>query len=167
MPIRLKDSYGKYIYAFTDEILVDCPKCGKQAIVIGRNFKFSGSGTQEVKIVCKSCGHNKYLEKVPNSILFSPGEKNMAGKYILIGAPVDPFFHEPLWLRTSCCNHTLWAYNYRHLAFLQSHVEAELRERHNLPMANSSLGSRLPKWMTSKENRSAVLKCISNLQGKQ
>lgn len=167
MPIRIKDSYQKSIFEFTGEILIVCPKCGKQAIVIGRDFEFLKSDSKVVKLVCENCGHNKYLEENPNSILYGTNDKRAGGKYFLIGPPVDPFFHEPLWLTINCCNHTLWAYNHRHLTLIESHVEAALRERNSQPTSNSGLGSRLPKWMTSKENRAAILKCISNLQRKQ
>ena len=33
-------------------------------------------------------------------------------------------------------------------------------------MKNKSLGSRLPKWMTSKKNRETILKAITQLKNK-
>jgi hypothetical protein len=150
MPIRIKDSYQKSIFDFADEILVVCPECAKQALVTGRDYK----------LTCGQCGRGKYLREKPYGILFSSNARKFAGRYVLIGAPVDPFFHLPLWLRAPCCGHTLWAYNYRHLAFLRSHVEAQLRERAGQPKRNASLGSRLPGWMTTAKNRTKVLKCI-------
>jgi hypothetical protein len=33
-------------------------------------------------------------------------------------APVDNCFGLPLWLQTPCAGHTLWAFNARHLAYL-------------------------------------------------
>jgi hypothetical protein len=41
-----------------------------------------------------------------------------------------------------------------------------LRERNDVEYSNKSLGSRLPKWMTSKKNREEVLKAIDKLKNK-
>ena len=78
----------------------------------------------------------------------------------------DPYFHQPLWLKSDCGENTLWAYNYEHLDFLERHVEAKLRERNIESIENKSLGSRLPKWITSKKNRELVLKTIKQLKEK-
>ncbi len=50
--------------------------------------------------------------------------------------------------------------------FLENHVSAELRNREKSPMRNKSLGSRLPKWMTSKKNRNEILSGIEKLKQK-
>jgi hypothetical protein len=55
----------------------------------------------------------------------------------------------------------LWAYNAEHLNFLRRYVSAELRER--LVMRNTSLASRLPKWIKSAKNRDAALKGLDRL----
>ncbi len=60
----------------------------------------------------------------------------------------------------------LWAYNYKHLDFIENHIKAELRTRENSAIKNRSLGSRLPKWMSSKKNRKELLKGIEKLKKK-
>lgn len=93
------------------------------------------------KIVCEKCGYNKVIdENYKNSIALK------------------------LWFSLECCNEELWAYNLKHLNFLKEHVEATLRERNDVEYSNKSLGSRLPKWMTSKKNREEVLKAIDKLK---
>lgn len=82
----------------------------------------------------------------------------------VLGAAVDPYFRQPLWLTISCCGQLLWAYNPEHLALLKQLVGARLRERNGLPPANKSLGSRLPRWMTAAGNRQKVLKAIGELE---
>jgi hypothetical protein len=79
-----------------------------------------------------------------------------------VGGAEDQYFHLPLWLQTPCCGHILWAYNARHLAFLDEYVQATLRER--LTNRNRSLASRLPLWMKSGQNREDVLAGIARLR---
>ena len=76
----------------------------------------------------------------------------------------DPFFGLPLWLQTSCCGHVLWAYNLRHLSFLESFISAKLRIR--TPNRNSTLVSRAPLWLKSAKSRAAALKAIITLKTK-
>jgi hypothetical protein len=84
-----------------------------------------------------------------------------------IGAAVDAYFHEPLWLRTPCSGHELWAYNEQHLAFIKEYVSAELRGSYRdtqYGYSNQSLASRLPTWMKSAKNRDAVVAAVARLQ---
>ncbi len=85
-------------------------------------------------------------------------------RQLIIGGNVDPFFKFALWLQKDLSSGLLWAYNYEHLAFLENHVSAKLRERNINEMQNKSLGSRLPKWITSKKNRAEVLNGIKKLK---
>lgn len=163
---RTKDSYQKHVYDFIKDIYVVCPSCGGQAIIITPEFSVRKANEQEIKLICTKCGHNKRLQEKPDSILHSSPNKIIRGKYLIIGGAIDPYFHLPLWLTINCCENILWAYNYEHLEFLKVHVEAKLRERNTQEMANNSLGSRLPKWMTSKKNRVIILKAINHLKAK-
>jgi hypothetical protein len=103
---------------------------------------------------CKACGSSK----------------NWSGREIArvwYGEPVDAYFHYPLWLQMPCCGQTLWAYNLRHLNFIEAFVRAELRERvpdEQYGWSNRSLFSRLPKWIQSHKNREAILKAISKIR---
>lgn len=164
MTIRTKDTYEKHVYDFMKDIYVVCPSCGGQAIIKCPEFSFRHTNEHKIKLVCTKCGHSKRLDEKRNSILSTSSNKVITGRYFIIGGTIDPYFHLPLWLTRNCCDNILWAYNYEHLEFLRGHVDAKLRERNTQAMANKSLGSRLPKWMTSKKNRETVLKCIDELK---
>lgn len=164
---RNKDSYQTRVLDFINDVLVECPKCKTQAIVKCNGFTFSNGYSNDIKLVCTHCGYSKSLEQNPDSILFSSPGHQIVGKHLYIGGAVDPFFHVPLWLKTNCCGNILWAYNYQHLIFLESHVESKLRERNGQEPSNSSLGSRLPKWMTTKQNRADVIRSIAVLKNKK
>lgn len=93
------------------------------------------------KIICEKCGFNKTLTE-------------------------NSTYSFNLWFSMDFCGKELWAYNRKHLSFLKEHIEATLRERNDVPFSNKSLGSRLPKWMTSSKNRANVLKAIEKLNNK-
>ena len=165
MGLRTKNSYQTFVYDFLKfDILVVCPNCAKKAIVKTDNFSFSNTGESEVKVICVNCGYNKRLIDKPVSVLHASSEKSKTGRHYIFGGAIDPFFYLPLWLKTGFEANTLWAYNYEHLHFLRGHIDAPLRERNGQEFANKSLGSRLPKWMTSKKNREPLLKIIIELQ---
>ena len=167
MESRTKDSYQTLVYDFIKfDILVTCPNCSKRAMVKPGDFKFRSIDESGVKIICPNCAYNKKLSEKPSSILYSSNNKTIFGRYYVIGGATDPFFYLPLWLQTHFDGNTLWAYNIEHLDFLRGHVEAKLRERNGQELSNRSLGSRLPKWMTSKKNRELVLKKITELKNK-
>lgn len=167
MTLRTKDTYQKHVYDFIKDIYVVCPSCGGQGIIRCPEFSFRNRDERNIKLVCTKCGHSKRLEEKSDSILSASSNKIIRGRYFIIGGTVDPYFHLPLWLTINCCDNILWAYNYEHLDFLRGHVEAKLRERNTQSMANKSLGSRLPRWMTSKKNRETVIKCIDELKNKK
>lgn len=148
-----------------NDILVVCPSCKEKAIVTSPNgVSFRNMNESEIKMICTKCGYNKKLEEKKEDILSKSGSKIITGRVFLIGGKVDPYFYQPLWLTANCEGNTLYAYNYKYLEFLETHISAKLRERNTVNMANKSLGSRLPKWMTSTKNRETVLKAIKNLK---
>jgi Zn ribbon nucleic-acid-binding protein len=165
-PQRTKDTYEKRVYDFIKDILVVCPSCSRQAVVKTLALAVRNINEHEIKVTCTHCGFNKRLEEKPGAILFSTSTTTIPGRYLIIGGSIDPYFHLPLWLTINCCDNTIWAYNYEHLEFLKAHVEAKLRERNTQEWSNKSLGSRLPKWMTSSKNRETVLKAIAQLKAK-
>lgn len=85
---------------------------------------------------------------------------------LIFGAPVDPFFHLPVWLQAEFSGEVLWAYNLEHLDFLAAHVGAKLRERNGFQFNVKSIGARLPRWMTAAHNREAILKALTKLKEK-
>lgn len=77
--------------------------------------------------------------------------------------PVDSYFHFPLWLQARCGRHILWAYNLRHLEYIEAFVQASLRERGHREehgWSNRSLFSRLPQWLKAAKNREKILQTI-------
>ena len=80
------------------------------------------------------------------------------------GSAIDPAFGLPLWLQVPCCGHVLWAFNREHLAKLRQYTAADLRER--IGVMHWSMFSRLPAWMTSAQNRDAVLKGMGRIEEK-
>lgn len=162
MEERSKHTYETLLYQFAKDILVVCPQCSEQAIVRTGDFETLKKTHYDIKVVCISCGYNKTLEKV------SPRQepKQKRGNVLIFGAPIDPFFHLPVWLQADFSGETLWAYNLAHLEFLAEHVGAKLRERNTSPRMSRSIGARLPRWMTAADKREAVLKAIEKLKGK-
>lgn len=163
---RKKDSYQKTVYDFIKNIYVVCPSCGRKAVIKAPDFSFGKKDEHEIKLICSACGYNKRLEEKPDTVLHKSAHKIITGKYLVIGGAIDPYFHLPLWLMENCCDNILWAYNYEHLDFLIGHVGAKLRERNAQEKSNRSLGSRLPKWMTSKKNRETILNALTRLKSR-
>ncbi|MEO1053116.1 MAG: hypothetical protein AAFX87_20950 [Bacteroidota bacterium] len=153
MNLRSKHGYETLLYDFIKEVLVVCPVCNAQAIVLGNGLRQDGDSYIETRITCSSCGYNKYWKETNTN----------DRRGMIVGAPIDPYFHLPLWLQIPVGENTLWAYNYDHLRFLKEHIGANLRERNDLPLLNRSIASRLPKWMTSKKNRATVIQSIERL----
>lgn len=158
---RVKHTYASTVYDFAKDILVECPNCAGKALVRvddpnPRLFEIRG-----VKCICATCGYNKTLENI--SKRHDPKQKR--GKILIYGTQIDPYFHLPLWLQVEFSGETLWAYNREHLDFLAEHVGAKLRERRGANLSRS-IGSRLPRWMTSAGNREAVLQVMEKLKGK-
>jgi hypothetical protein len=161
--MRNNDGYITFIHQFAEDVLVVCPSCSGKAMVHTNGYVYPKGGSGDVKVVCASCGFNKMLQRNPTVVVNGVPRKSFTGKHLIFGAPVDPFFHLPLWLTDKVLGNLLWAYNPKHLFFLKEFVEARLRERNGKKNTNASIGSRLPKWMTSRHNRDIVLKAIERL----
>lgn len=152
MESRSKQSYQLSLYDFIKfDILVACPSCAQKAIVkVGQ-----GDLQEDVKVVCTACGYHK-----------KHSDSSKKPQSYTLGAAIDPFFKLPVWLQIGFEENTLWAYNHEHLNVLMAHVSAKLRERNIQETSNQSIGSRLPRWMTSQKNREAILKKMVELQHK-
>jgi len=131
-----------------DPTLVVCPSCEKQAKVLP-------SSTTGYRLICAHCG---FLEnQAEPTCCLKWQEEN----------PTDGHFGYALWLKTTCCGQTSWAFNQRHLDILESFVSAKLRQRRKDQQAgwkNSSLASRFPKWLKASKNRAEVMKAIIRLR---
>jgi len=160
------NAYEKTLYGFINTIYVVCPKCNRQAMVRSKG-SFPNFKENETKLICTHCGFNKYYAETPKDTWTSERSGiEYKTRNLIVGSNIDPYFRLPLWLQAETPDGLLWAYNYEHLTFIENHVKAELRNREKSLMYNRSLGSRLPKWMTSKKNRQEILRVIEKLKSK-
>ena len=161
MPERFRTA-DESLEDFGGESLVVCPRCSGRALVRVRERDAS----PRVLLSCAGCGHSAGWEATSPGIIHSRDPKWFAKGQMAFGAPVDPFFHLPLWLRAPCCGETLWAFNAAHLDWLEGYVGATLRERTQTEhgWSNQSLASRLPRWMQAAGNRDEILRCIRALR---
>ena len=136
----------------SDPTLIVCPKCTKMARVI--LYDQQPEIGYIVKAVCTHCGFTNQKTGAERAFYWHEEE------------PSDGYFGYRLWLKTPCCGNSLWAFNIRHLELIESYVMAEIREnpKDGLGYANSSIASRLPKWIKSSKNREQVLSCIHKLK---
>jgi hypothetical protein len=134
-----------------DPTLVVCPKCNDKAVI-------TPTSNERLKASCTNCG-------------FSANQpEDNHGFYWHDENPTDGYFGYPLWLQTQCVGQSLWVFNLRHLELLESYVGVKLRQRSKdkkWGWQNSSLTSRLPKWMKEAKNREEVLKSLNFLRKKQ
>jgi len=131
-----------------DPTLIVCPRCTKKAKVIPIS-------DHTYRAACAYCG---FTEEHP---------ENNHGFYWQDDNPTDGYFGYDLWLKTTCCGYSFWAFNVRHLDLLESYIGAKLRERtkdEKWGWQNSSLISRLPKWLKSTKNRDEILRSIKYLR---
>lgn len=135
-----------------DPTLVVCLKCQSRAAVTLHN----DGGNDEARLSCPSCGYN--LAKIVEERTFYWDAEN----------PTDSYFGANLWLQTDCVGESLWAFNRRHLEYLEDFVSAKHRQRNpNVDTwMNSSLASRLPKWLKAAKNREQIVKAIAVLKVK-
>jgi hypothetical protein len=143
---------GELIYEFNDEFLVVCPKCASMAKVLRAEIgseKLNEKLFAPRKLICFGCTYRREWQ----------------GGQLSIGGNFDWYFRLPLWLQIDCCgSETLWAYDKKHLNFIENYVAARLRERR--PNVNKSLASRLPQWIKSAKNRDEILRAIGKLKEK-
>ena len=146
---------GTTIHDFTGRFLVKCPRCDSCASVV-RDDEDVSTFPWHARFCCVNCALTKDGKL--------GGWSNRE--------PVDWVFGYDLWLQLPCCGNTLWAYNYRHLDFLESYVSADHRtglssnDAKRLGIRNSTLASSLPNWIIVSKNRESVLKAINKLKAK-
>ena len=135
--LLLSDFYG--------EVLVVCPSCAKKAIAKA-NFE-----TKKARLFCLNCGYNKEVATALN--------QNTS-----IQMPANAFFNASLWLQTSFKNDVFYAYNNKHLDYLERYISAVLREHKD--RSHFTLLEKLPKFYHEAKNREGLLKIISKLKNK-
>ena len=105
---------AKYVSHFQGNILVRCPRCCACAHLLA--IHRADATHCGHRLICESCAYSAEWNLDSDRSIPVPG----SGPH-LSGFGLD------LWLATSCCGETLWAYNREHLQFLQSYVSARIR----------------------------------------
>lgn len=153
-PGRFHDP-GTRLEEFLDEVLVRCaalaevtPSPTDDRVADGRRPSWLG----DRRLVCPACA------------LTRAWPPDGARRECLTGTDVDPWFREPLWLRTDVAGHVLWAYNLRHLALLDSYVAATQRTNDRTPGMIHTLLNRLPTWMKQARHRDEIRVAIARLR---
>jgi hypothetical protein len=123
-----------------------CPTCGYQWLTAEVSAKNNHRLRQTMTVDCPACQQS--------AVLNLTWKNDLSDRYS--NSPTAPFFGLPLWLQIDCCDHTLWAYNEKHIASLRAFIES--KNRGEWPMK-----SRLPTWMIIAKNRDIVLKCLTKL----
>ncbi|MFC4311273.1 hypothetical protein ACFPN2_19400 [Steroidobacter flavus] len=149
------------LWSFADEFWVVCPRCSARALVRPYSEK------RPARLVCVKCGTSRSWVLSARGVLTSGRASQWPRGTYAVGDAADPYFHLPLWLRVPCGSEVLWAFNERHLNFIDEYVRAENRRRApTLPGGprNALLESRLPRWMKLARNREAVIAAIAKLR---
>ena len=100
---------------------------------------------------CVHCGYNKEASAE-------------IGQHIVIKKPANEFFDAVLWLQAAFRNELFWAYNDKHLHYLERYISAALRG-HN-ERQHFTLLEKLPKFYHEAKNREGLLKIIAKLKNK-
>jgi Zn ribbon nucleic-acid-binding protein len=129
---------------FYKEVWVVCPSCAKKAMATV-NYE-----TKIARLFCTNCGYNK--------------EATTEIKIGTIKAAANHYFQAELWLQAPFKNEIFWAYNDKHLEYLERYIAATIREHKD--RTGFTLLEKLPKFYHEAKNREALLKIISKLQRK-
>jgi hypothetical protein len=139
---------------FIDEFRVVCPRCERTALVLPRQAGEAGIFASR-RVTCTHCGFSNQWEE------------RCVGMPWYADPMRDFYFRLPLRLQVHCRGNLLWAFNHRHLSFIEAFVQASLRERTPDPSYgwhNGGLTSRLPRWLKAAQHRAAILKAIATLR---
>lgn len=129
---------------FYQEVWVVCPDCAKKAMATV-NFE-----TKTARLFCVHCGCNK--------------ETTTAIKNGTINTAANQYFQAELWLKAPFKNDVFWAYNDKHLEYLERYIGATLREHKD--RTHFTLLEKLPKFYHEAKNREGLLKIIAKLKSK-
>jgi hypothetical protein len=141
-PNRFQDE-NLVLSDFFGEVWVVCPFCAKKAVAT-TNYE-----SKTARLFCLHCGFNK---EVPTSLSDTVSIKIAAHMY----------FDATLWLKSAFKNETFYAYNGRHLGYLERYIAATLREHKD--RSHFTLIEKLPRFYHEAKNRDALLKVIAKLK---
>jgi len=128
---------------FHQEVWVVCTNCEKKAIakVVFEN--------KIARLFCVHCGYNKET----TTALLKNGSIKMAAHH---------YFEAELWLKAPFKNEVFWAFNDKHLEYLERYISAILRE--HKARTGFTLLEKLPKFYHEAKNREDLLKIITKLR---
>lgn len=143
-PCRFQDENLTLSY-FYEEVWVICPNCEKKAIakVVYQN--------KIARLFCVHCGYNK---ETTTALL----------KNVSINTAANQYFDAELWLKASYKTEVFWAFNKKHLEYLERYIGATLREHKD--RTAFTLLEKLPKFYHEAKNRADLLKIITKLKSK-
>lgn len=132
-------------YDFYKEVWIVCPSCEKKAIAkVDFEIKLA-------RLICINCGLNK-----ETTIQIS---KNAS-----LEMAANIYFNAELWLKAPFKNDVFWAYNDKHLEYLERYISATLREHKD--RTHFTILEKLPKFYHEAKNREGLLKIIAKLKHK-
>jgi hypothetical protein len=143
-PTRFQDE-NLTRYDFYKEVWVVCTSCAKKAMATV-NFE-----TKTARLLCVHCGYNKET----TTALIPKGAVETAANW---------YFDVELWLIATFKNDVFWAYNDKHLDYLERYIGATLREHKD--RTHFTLLEKLPKFYHEAKNREGLLKIIEKLKSK-
>lgn len=130
---------------FYKEVWVVCTSCAKKAIA---TVDFE---TKKARLLCANCGYNKEIS-------------TLTYRYTSAALPANWYFGAEQWLKAPFRNEVFWAYNDKHLEYLERYISATLREHKD--RTHFTLLEKLPKFYHEAKNREGLLKIISKLKSK-
>lgn len=145
-PLNRFIDHGDCLCAYSDPILIECPRCGHSgSLALPAAWASSRKWNEQRTFACLHCAYA--FSWKPKATIHSLNDWNK---------------RLPLLLQTKCCGHVLWAFNGDHLRYVETYVSAGLRER--IDSKNNSLASRLPQWIKSAKNRGTILSAVKRLR---
>lgn len=127
---------------FYKEVCIVCPSCAKKAMATVNDE------TKKARLLCINCGCNK--------------ETTTEIKNGTIDTAANYYFQAQLWLQAPFKFEMFWAYNDKHLLYLERYISATIREHKD--RTGFTLLEKLPKFYHEAKNRDSLLKIINKLK---
>jgi Zn ribbon nucleic-acid-binding protein len=137
-PSRFQDE-NLLLSNFYQEVWIVCPSCAKKAMATVNDE------TKTARLFCVNCGLNRETATT-------------------IEMPANQYFQAELWLKAPFKNEIFWAYNDKHMAYLERYISATIREHKD--RTHFTLLEKLPKFYHEAKNREGLLKIIAQLKCK-
>ena len=161
--IDKKNVYREYLLLFLQEISIACPACKKHAFVLTPDYVFGYS--IQTRLQCFNCNHTEEKSMNHNLYFFNGRLKDkMNDQTQIVGIPIDPFFHQPLWFQMPYKEHVLWGYSREHLKDVLNALTSLLERNYGTKRSlRTHLIKHLPKWLRENvADRMAAAKFIED-----